>query len=197
MLPVRHLVTVDEFERMVDAGVFAPDRRLELIDGEIVDMSPIGSAHQACVNRLNVVFSPLAVAGRAVVQVQGAIRASEVSQPQPDIALVRPRDDFYAGGHPGPDDLLLVVEVADSSVRFDRWTKLPVYAKAGVAETWVVDLNGGVVDVATDPSEQGYGRLVQAAPGDSVAPAAFPDLAISVGQLLGQSPLRPGSPSPG
>ncbi len=185
VLPVRHLVTVDEFERMVDAGVFAADRRLELIEGEIVDMSPIGSAHQACVNRLTALFAPLAAAERAILQVQGAFRASDLSQPQPDVALVRPRDDFYAGGHPGPADLLLVVEVADTSLRFDRWTKLPAYAKAGVPETWIVDLNGGVVDVATDPSEQGYGRLVQVAPGDTLAPTAFPDITIAATRLLG------------
>lgn len=185
VLPQRHLVTVDEFDRMVDAGVFTPERRLELIDGEMVDMSPIGSAHQACVNRLTTLLAPLAVAGRAIVQVQGAIRASDISRPQPDVALLVPRDDYYAEGHPGPSDVLLVVEVADTSVRFDRATKLPAYGRAGVVETWVVDLDGGVVDVATRPSEQGYAHLARVAPDGTVTPTAFPDLPVTVADLLG------------
>ncbi len=185
VLPVRHLVTVDEFDRMVDAGVFAADRRLELIDGEIVDMSPIGSPHEACVDRLTALFAPLVVSGRAILRVRGSFRANDISRPQPDVALLLPRDDFYASAHPSPSDLLLVVEVADTSLRFDRWTKLPAYGKAGVPETWIVDLNGGVIDVATEPSEQGYGRLVQAGQGDTLAPTAFPDIAVSVTQLVG------------
>jgi MEMO1 family protein len=185
VLPVRHRVTVDEFERMVEADVFAPDERLELIDGEIVDMSPIGSPHQACVNRLTRWFAPLTTSERAVLQVQGAFVANDVSRPQPDVALLRPRDDFYAEAHPMPKDVLLAVEVADSSLRYDRGTKRPLFAGAGVPEMWIVDLNGGVVDVATDPSDQGYGRIVQSKPGDTIAPNAFPDLTIAVADLLG------------
>ena len=192
VLPVRHRVTVDEFERMVEADVFAPDERLELIDGEIVDMSPIGSRHQACVNRLTRLFAPLTASERAVLQVQGAVRASELSQPQPDIALLRPRDDLYEKGHPNPEDVLLAVEVADSSVRHDRWIKLPLYATVGVAETWIVDLNGSVVDIATDPSPQGYASLVQARPPDTIWPTAFPDVTIAVAKLLGHAPSTPG-----
>lgn len=170
---------------MVEAGVFAADGRLELIDGEILDMSPIGSAHQACVNRLTLVFAELGVAHQAIVQVQGALRAGVRSRPQPDLALVRWRDDFYADALPGPDDVLLVVEVADTSLRFDRWVKLPAYAIAGVPETWVVDVNGEVVEVARDPSDMGYSRFVQLQRGDSLAPEAFPDLTIAVTDILG------------
>lgn len=185
VLPERHLVTVDEFDRMVDAGVFAPEGRLELIDGEMVDMSPIGSAHQACVDRLTTLFAPLAASGRALLRVQGSFRASDISRPQPDVALLVPRDDYYAEGHPGPSDVLLVIEVADTSVRFDRATKLPAYGRAGVAETWVVDLNGSVVEVATRPSERGYEHLVRVGREGTLAPTAFPDLRIAVADLLG------------
>jgi Uma2 family endonuclease len=185
VLPARHAVTVDEFGRMVDAGVFAADRRLELIDGEILDMSPIGSPHQACVDRLTRLFAPLAVSGQALLRVQGSVQVNDLSQPQPDVALLRPRDDFYAGRHPGPDAVFLVVEVADTSLRFDRQVKLPMYAQAGVAEAWVIDLNGGVVDVATRPSSQGYDSVVQAARGDVLSPVAFPDLTVAVTQILG------------
>jgi Uma2 family endonuclease len=183
--PIRHLVTVDEFERMVGAGVFPPDRRLELVEGEIVDMSPMGGAHQACIDRVTASFAPFADSGQALVRIPGSFRAGDMSQPQPDVALVRPRDDAYAGGHPRSEDLLLVVEVADSNLGFDMWTKLPAYGRAGVAETWVVDLDGGVVDVASEPSRAGYGRMEQAVPGDTMAPGAFPDIQIEVRELLG------------
>jgi MEMO1 family protein len=191
VFPVRHQVTVDEFERMVEADVFAPDERLELIDGEIIDMSPIGSPHQACIDRLTRWFAPLTASERAVLRVQGVIRVSERSQPQPDVALLRPRDDMYEKAHPNPEDVLLLVEVADSSIRHDRWIKLPLYATAGVPEAWLVDLNWGVVDIATDPSPHGYARVVQARSSDTIAPTAFPDITIPVARLLGQSPSTP------
>ena len=170
---------------MVEADVFAAEGRLELIDGEIVDMSPIGSAHQACVNRLTQVFAGLSVAHEAIVQVQGAFRANVRSRPQPDVALLRWREDFYADAHPGPHDVLLLVEVADTSLRFDRWVKLPAYAVAGVPETWVVDVYSGVVEVAREPSDLGYGRFVQLHRGDVLVPEAFPELAIAVSDIVG------------
>jgi MEMO1 family protein len=183
-MPTRHVVTADKYDLMIDAGVFA-DERVELMLGEIVDMSPIGSAHQACVDRLNHLFAPVAVHGDAILRIQGTVRLSDVSQPQPDIALLKPRDDFYADGHPTPDDILLVVEVADTSARYDRWTKMPAYATAGVAEAWVVDLNAGLVDIAGDPGPGGYGRLVQASPGRVLRPGALPTLEVPVDKVLG------------
>jgi Uma2 family endonuclease len=184
VMPARHPVTVDQFDRMVEAGVFGPDERLELIGGEIVDMSPIGSRHQACVDRLTSMFAP-ALPGRAIVRVQGSVRITDLSQPQPDLALLRPRDDFYVDAHPGPADVLLVVEVADTSLSYDRWTKLPLYAKAGVPEAWVIDLNGGVVDIAAQPGEHGYGVLAQRDRDGVLSPAAFPDLSFPVVEVLG------------
>jgi Uma2 family endonuclease len=180
-----HAVTIHEFGRMVDAGVFGADNRVELIEGHIVDMSPIGSPHQACVDRLTTAFAPLASADLAILRIRGAFVASDISQPQPDLALIRPRDDYYAGAHPGPQDLFLVVEVADSSLRYDRWTKLPLYARAGVAEAWLVDLQHEEIEVATGPSEEGYRRSIRVDRGGTVAPTAFPDLALPVDRILG------------
>jgi Uma2 family endonuclease len=191
VFPVRHSVSVDEFERMVEAGVFAPDERLELIDGEILDMSPIGDPHQGCVNRLTALFARLAADDRAVLQVQGAFQAGDWSMPQPDVALLRPRTDFYASGRPQPSDLLLAVEVADSSLRYDRGTKRSLYARVGVPEMWMVDLNGGAVDVACEPSDGAYRRIAQARSGDTIAPAAFPDVTLAVAQLFGRPPSTP------
>jgi Uma2 family endonuclease len=185
VMPPRHVVTVDEFDRMVEGDVFGADERVELIEGEIVDMSPIGSRHQACVDRLSRLFAPLFVSDRAIVRVQGAFRASDISMPQPDVALLRPKDNYYDAEHPHAHDLLLAVEVADTSLRYDRWTKLPAYAKAGVPEAWVVDLTGHKVDVAVEPSLQGYGQVGQIKIGDTLAPAAFPDVAVDVSWILG------------
>jgi Uma2 family endonuclease len=186
-MPARHVVTAEKFERMVDAGVFT-DERVELMLGEIVDMSPIGSAHQACVNRLTWLFAPLATSGDALLQVQGSIRLDNQSEPQPDVALLRPRGDFYAKGHPRARDVLLVVEVADTSLQYDRLTKLPAYAAAGIREAWVVDLNAGVIDVATRPSRRGYGRQLQLKRGDTIRPGALPDLVVTVDQVVGEAP---------
>lgn len=188
-MPARHLVTADEFERMAEAGVFHPEERLELWEGEILAMSPIGSRHVGCVNRLNTMLVP-ALLGRAIVQVQGSIRLTGLSVPQPDVVLLHPRDDFYADGHAGPADIALVVEVADTSLRFDLQTKLPDYAKAGIAETWVVDVNGGVIYVATEPEANRYGDVAERGLDDTLAPVAFPDVKATVREILGVPETR-------
>jgi Uma2 family endonuclease len=185
VLPARHAVTADEFERMVEAGVFAVDDRLELIDGEILDMSPTGSSHVACVSRLMHLFAGLSVARGAVVQAQGAIRADDLSRPQPDLALLHWRDDFYAAALARPHEVLLVVEVAGSSVHFDRTIKRPGYARAGVPETWIVDLRAEIVELARQPSPHGYRAIEEHGRGDILAPEAFPDVTIAVGDILG------------
>jgi Uma2 family endonuclease len=111
--------------------------------------------------------------------------ADDLSRPQPDLALLRWRDDFYAAALPRPDDVLLVVEVADSSLRFDRTVKRPAYARSRVAETWIVDLNGGAVEVARRPSADGYGAIMTHARGEVLAPQAFPGIAVAVADVLG------------
>lgn len=186
-LPARHSVGVDEFERMIAAGVFAPDERLELIDGEIVAMSPIGDPHLACVDRLTRLFI-LGLGDRAQVRTQGAFVASDDARPEPDVLLLRPRHDDYATAAPRPADVLLAIEVADSSLRYDRERKRPLYGNVGVPETWIVDLAGRVIDVAAKPSSGGYDRIVQVPPGDVVAPLAFPDLLVDVAALFRDMP---------
>lgn len=139
--PRRHRLTVSDYYRMAEVGILAPDARVELIDGEIFDMAPPGSLHAATVRRLNEIFVRIAGAS-ATVLVQDPVRLSELSEPQPDLALLRDRDDFYSQNHPGPADVLLVVEIADSSLRFDRDTKVSLYAAHGIPEMWLVDLRG-------------------------------------------------------
>lgn len=189
-MPGRHVVTADEFVRMAEAGVFHPEERLELWEGEILAMSPIGSRHVGCVNRLTTLFAPLMVSGQVVVQVQGPIRLTGVSVPQPDLVLLHPRDDYYASGYAVPPDIALTVEVADTSLRFDLQTKLPAYASAGIVEAWVVDVNGGAVYVATKPEPDGYRDVAERGLDDTVAPSAFPDVTIVVRELLGVPEAR-------
>ena len=127
---------------MVDAGILAEDDRVELLEGDIVEMAPIGSRHAACVNRLNQLLSTR-IAGPFIVAVQNPIRLGEFSEPQPDLAILRPRPDFYSESHPGPEDILLLVEVSDTSAEYDREVKVPAYGTAAIPEVWLVDLASG------------------------------------------------------
>jgi len=182
--PVAHLFTVEEYEAMGRAGVFPEGKRLELLGGEIVEMTPIGSPHASMVKRLNF----LLVAGlgdQAIVGVQDPIVLSDLSEPQPDLAVLRPRPDFYRAGHPSPGDVLLVIEVADTTGRWDRMVKRPLYAAAGVPEVWIVDVTARLVEVALEPAGDGYRSIRQVGIGEAVSPAAFPNLSIAVVKLFG------------
>ena len=169
---------------MSEAGILSEDDRVELIEGEIVKMSPIGSLHAGCVKRLIALFSPLS--GKvAIISVQDPIRLDQYSEPQPDIALLKPRADFYANSHPTPDDVLLVIEVADTSVDYDRNVKLPLYARAGIPETWLVNLPEDRVEAHSQPVNGIYQKVRVAKHGESLSPEAIPNLAISVDEILG------------
>ena len=181
---VRHRFTVDEYEQMIRAAILTADDRVELIEGEIIEMSPIGERHAACVKRLNRLFTRM-LGDRAIVAVQDPIRLGGHSEPQPDLAILKPREDFYASGHPRPADILLVIEVADTSQETDRTTKLPLYARAGIAEAWLVDLEKGRVEIHRKPGRKGYADARNATRKDRVVPVAFPGIEIPVEQILG------------
>lgn len=155
--PRRHAYSVDDYYRMAEAGILRPGGRVELIEGEIIDMAPIGSRHAAAVNRIGNILK-LSIGTKAIVAIQNPVRLDGYSEPQPDIALLRPRDDFYATAHPGPGDVLLIVEVADSTLRFDRDTKLPLYARHGIPEVWLVDIDNAQFTIHRDPQAQGYAQ---------------------------------------
>src|SRR5437764_2799654 len=144
--PQRYHFNVDDYYRMADAGVFPIDARVELIDGEVIEMSPIGNRHAAGVDRLNTVLNGV-FKGKVIVRVQGPIRLNDFSEPQPDISLLKPRKDFYSSAHPTPADVLLVIEVADTSVNFDCRVKLPLYARAGIPETSVMILPKDIIEL--------------------------------------------------
>jgi len=176
-----HRFTADEFERMVEAGVFLSDDRLELIRGEIVEMAPIGHRHGACASNLNELLVR-GVGDRALVWGTGPARVALDSVPEPDLALLRRRS--YMTGAPGPEDIRLVIEVAESSLRYDLTRKLRLYAEAGIAEYWVVSVDGGWIEVCRRPEGDGYLERRRVERAESIAPLAFPDVAIAVADVF-------------
>jgi Uma2 family endonuclease len=184
----RRRFTVEEYHRMADAGVFAPRDRLELIDGEILEVTPIGARHLAAVLRLNQALQQ-AFAGQALISPQLPLVLDDYSEPQPDLALLAIRGDFYASGLPSAPDALLVVEVvvevSDTSLRYDRELKLPRYARAGVPEVWILDLAGRRLHVYREPADDRYAVDLALGGGDAVEVAAFPATRFLVSDLLG------------
>jgi Uma2 family endonuclease len=172
--PLKHTFTVDEYHRMGEAGILNEDDRVELIEGEIVDMAPVGDRHISAVDRLNELFT-LALAGRAIIRTQGSVRLNDQNEPQPDIVVLRRRDDFYARNSAGPGDTFLIIEVADSSLTWYRDVKAPLYAGTGIPEFWLVDVEARSITVFREPGPTGYGVVLTAEGGDVVSPLAFPD----------------------
>ena len=179
----RRRFSVGEYYAMAEAGILGPDERVELLDGEIVVMAPIGNRHAFCVDWLTR-FWILALAERAIVRIQNPVRLNDNSEPEPDITLLAWRDDFYASAHPGPQDVLLLIEVADSTADSDRNEKLPLYARAGILEVWIVNLQDRRVEVYTEPDGGGYGSVRYYVPGDNVAPLHFPDIMLEVERII-------------
>ena len=180
---LKHRISVDAYHRMGETGVLAPEARVELIEGEIFDMAPIGSRHLSIVNRLNRMFV-FALGEQAIVQVQGPVLMGEHSEPEPDLTVLRPRADYYRETAPGAADVLLIVEVSDSTQRYDRRVKVPLYARHGVPEVWVIDLENRLVHFYRRPSGNAYAEIsASEAPG--VTPvAALPGVAIDLAGLL-------------
>lgn len=179
----RRRFTVDEYHRMVDTGILTEDDHVELLDGEIVEMTPIGRSHLGHVDRLTLLFATR-LGTRAIVRVQGSIPLPRIdSEPQPDLVLLRPCPDFYVRTPLQTQDVLLVIEVADTSGARDR-AKMTLYARAGIAEAWVIDLPAARVEVYREPGPRGYRDVRSLSRGQRLAPAAFPDLDLAVDDIL-------------
>ena len=181
--PARHRLDVGAYYKMAEAGILTQDDRVELIGGEIFDMTPIGSAHAGKTNRLNRLFARAAADGLALVSVQSPLRLDAYNEPEPDMMLLRPREDDYQERHPGAADVLLLVELSESSLAYDRGTKLALYARFGVPEVWIVDLRGGAVEVYREPTGDDYARKERLVSG-SLTPVLVPGVTLDVGVLL-------------
>ena len=181
--PQPHRYTVNDYHRMGETGILPAGARVELIEGEIIDMTPIGSRHAGVVNRLNSVFSAT-LRGVAVVTVQNPVVLDERSEPQPDLALLRYRSDFYADAHPQAGDVLLIVEVADATLEYDRDIKLPLYARAGVTEVWLVDIAGKRVSTYRTPQSGRYMEKRVLTNLDSVEVATLPGQSFDLSDLF-------------
>jgi len=182
----RRRFTIEEYWRMGEAGILDEDERVELIEGEIVTMTPIGPPHASVVARLTRLFSEL-VGRRAFVWVQGPlVLRGQRSQLQPDLSLVQLRADFYRSGHPEPADVFLVVEVMDSSVERDQRVKIPIYARAGIPEVWLVNLNTDSIETHRRPAPAGYRERRVIEHSGSLGPQAFPDLVIPAADIVGR-----------
>jgi Uma2 family endonuclease len=181
--PTRHRFDADTYYRMAEAGVLGDARRVELIDGEIIDMAAIGSPHAAVTNRLARLFTRAVRDDAALVNVQSPLRLDAYNEPQPDVMILQPRVDDYRAYHPKAADVLLLVEVSETSLAYDRTTKLPLYAKFGVPELWIIDLIGAAVEVYREPKEGAYASRERLANG-SLAPALVAGVTIDVAGLL-------------
>lgn len=180
----RRWFTASEYNRMAEAGILTEDDRVELIEGEIIEMSPIGSRHAACVNRLNMLLS--SQSGRdLIVSVQNPILVDDYSEPEPDVAVLRMRDDYYAQALPEASDVLLVIEVADTSVEIDRSVKIPLYARTGIPLTILADLPNELVEVYSEPVNGQYQSMESFKRGDSFRLKTLPQLSLNVDAILG------------
>jgi Uma2 family endonuclease len=169
---------------MGEIGIIGPEDRTELIDGEIIQMSPIGGHHMSTVDRITELFV-LAFHQNAIARIQGSIRLTGFTEPQPDIILLKRRADFYRDGNALPADALLVVEVSDTTFRYDRYTKLPHYAAAGIPEYWIVNLRRVELHMFRDPAGDSYVTESTLHPGDSVSVSAFPERIFAVHEIIG------------
>lgn len=168
---------------MAETGVLPPDARVELLDGEIIDMSPIGPFHGGVTGRLIGIFAT-AARGRWITHSQTPVHLDDHSEPEPDLTLLRPSPDTYTKRHPEPEDVFLLIEVADSSLATDQNRKLPAYGRAGIVEVWIVNLVERTIEVYREPNFDGYGAKTVLRPGEQARSQAFPDVAVDVAELL-------------
>ena len=179
----RHRLSVADFHRMGEIGVFGHEPRVELVEGQILDMTPIGTAHASIVDDLTRRFI-LGVGERAVVRSQNPIIIDNMTELQPDVALLRPPRETYRLRHPRPPDVFLLVEVADSSLRYDQHVKIPMYARCGIPEVWLIDTSASVLTMHRDPSARGYGQVFPMGIPERIQPVALQGVSIDLSGLF-------------
>lgn len=181
---IKKLFTVDEYHRMGNAGILPENKRFELVRGEIIEMPPPKPPHSGRVNRLNHLFMAR-LGNKVVVAVQNPSSVDDMSEPVPDVLILKPRSDFYSEYHPIPADILLAIEVSYSTVRFDTKVKAPLYAEAGIREYWILNIPKNVLEVRSEPVDSAYTRHEILRYGQTVAPCAFPEISFRVEDILG------------
>lgn len=179
-----HRFTVKEYHRLGELGILHEDDRIELLEGRIIDMTPIGSKHASVVNRLNNMLIEK-MRGMVIVSIQNPVDLNEYSEPEPDITILKPRQDFYSINHPWPEDILFIIEVADTSLDYDRSVKIPLYAKASIQEVWLVNLIENIVEIYYEPSLEDYGFIMKRRHDQTMSPKSFPDVIFSADEVLG------------
>ena len=180
----RRRFTVDEYHGMAEAGILHEDDRVELIEGGVVEMTPIGGRHAKCVTELTRALTPL-VGEDTRVSPQNPVRLGDYEEPQPDVALLRVGERYQASELPNPEDVLLLIEVSDTSLAYDRDVKLPLYARSGIAEVWLVDLVSDVIERHTEPSPDGYRLVRRVGRGETIKSTVLPALVLPVDTVLG------------
>ena len=182
--PSRFRFTVDDYIRIIEAGVLAEDERVELLDGEIIEMVPIGMEHEANVDD-GTHFLVLEFDGRAIVRVQGSITLGDGSRPQPDLTLLKLREGGYRDRPAGPEDVLLIIEVSDSTLARDRNVKLPMYARHAIPEVWIENIPDRQIEARRNPVNGEYAESRIYRPGETISPQAFPDVQLPVSAIMG------------
>ncbi len=181
--PQKHQICVSEWHKMGEYNIFPPDARMELIKGEIIEMAPIGPSHAGCVIKLIELFANQK-GKNALINVQNPIQLGNLSEPEPDVVLLRPASHFYQKQHPTADDIFLLIEVSDTTLKHDRDEKIPLYAKDGIIECWLIDLNEFQIEVYLNPSANGYTHKRIFESGQTLIPSQLPQIKIPVSEIL-------------
>ncbi|MEK8021782.1 MAG: Uma2 family endonuclease [Candidatus Parabeggiatoa sp.] len=182
-MPNKYPFTITHFQKMVDTGILEEDEHVELIEGKLICMAPIYPVHSGKTNRLNRLLSQ-SVGDSAIVEVQGPIVLDDNSEPEPDIALLRPRDDFYETANPRPDDVLLLIEIAESSLSYDQNTKIPLYARHGIVEVWLINVPKPQVEIYLKPSPDGYRKILLPQKRERISPTLLPSVSVKVSDIF-------------
>ena len=176
--------TVEEYEKMTTQGIIKPDEKVELIRGEIIKMSPMGTRHASSVDRLIQLFYQK-LGQKIILRVQNPIRLNNNSQPEPDLSLLIPRSDFYVAAYPCPQDIYLIIEVSDSTLDYDRYTKIPLYAEANIKEVWIINLKEECLEVYRHPLHDSYQAIQKYYRGESIFIESFPEIELTLIEILG------------
>lgn len=181
--PVKHLTNLDEWRRLGEANIFPPGSRLELINGEILEMAPIGFNHAGHVIRLLNFFASR-VANKALLNAQNPLQLGDLSEPEPDFMLLKPNADFYSSRHPNAGDVLLLVEIADTSLKFDQNQKLRLYALHGIPEYWLLNLNDSCLEVYRRPRGEAYAEKTTLGADDTLILSQLPEITLRIADIL-------------